>query len=270
MSSGLITILLFFGFTFLSWLFGKLKEQAEVNKQRQATQRRREEMLRTGRGVQPQPAGGPYAVRRPEGQPQAAMSAEELASRRQAQLRAMREEQLRRLRQGAQRPGQGPGQGAAPTGGARSTSPQRPAQPGAAPARSGSAPVRQVQTGRPGQGPPSRTPQQPARRASSPPGAAPTSRKQQELLRRQADAARRARETRETPGADALAEGSDASLASRFMERSAPPAERKRTGFFGGRPLTAEELRRAVVINEIFNRPVGMRDAVGGADPYRF
>lgn len=90
----LILVLIFFAFSALSWLIGKLREQAAIKKARDENRRAREEELRTGRVAEP-PAptrGGELAELR------------ELAAKRQEQLRQMREMQKRSAASARQRP----------------------------------------------------------------------------------------------------------------------------------------------------------------------
>jgi hypothetical protein len=81
----LILVLLFFAFSAVSWVVGKLREQAAIKKARDEMKRARDEELRTGRAVaQPAPTrGGELAELR------------ELAMKRQQQLQQMRDMQKR-------------------------------------------------------------------------------------------------------------------------------------------------------------------------------
>jgi len=89
MNSQLVIILIFAGISTLSWVFGKLREQAELKRARDDARKRRDEELRTGRSEQePSPAAA---------RPTAAQSrAQELAARRQAQLEQLRRQQQSR------------------------------------------------------------------------------------------------------------------------------------------------------------------------------
>ena len=112
----LLILLLAIGAPAISWIFGKLREQAELKKARDTAKRRQDDSLRTTQLTnRSAPAPTPETQRERERQ--------ELAARRQAQLRELRQRQYER----ATRPGtvvRGP----APTG-ARPQVPQMPRQP---------------------------------------------------------------------------------------------------------------------------------------------
>lgn len=74
-------ILLAFGVSAASWVIGQLRDQSRRKRARDEAQRRYEEHLRTGRSVEEQP------------QAPAVSRAQELAERRQAQLRELRRQQ---------------------------------------------------------------------------------------------------------------------------------------------------------------------------------
>lgn len=69
----------------ISWIVGKLREQAEIKRAKDEARRRQDEQLRTGRA-----SGAPGG---PAGNAPAGASAQELAARRQAQLEALRKQQ---------------------------------------------------------------------------------------------------------------------------------------------------------------------------------
>lgn len=86
----LLIILIFFGFTALSWIANKLREQAEVKRLRDEMRRREEEALRSTNVMRQAEADERVqeGVKSPTQQ-----RMEELAARRQAQLRELRERQ---------------------------------------------------------------------------------------------------------------------------------------------------------------------------------
>lgn len=75
----------------LSWVIQKLREQADVKRQRTEAARRREEELRTGRVSQPQQASQPPA------REDRMTELQRLAERRQQQLRELRARQERQI-----------------------------------------------------------------------------------------------------------------------------------------------------------------------------
>lgn len=75
---------IFFAMSFGSWLLGQLREQAKLKKARDEAKQRYEEQLRTGRSEASRPA--PVA-------PGAAVPPNDLAEKRQAQLRELRKQQ---------------------------------------------------------------------------------------------------------------------------------------------------------------------------------
>lgn len=76
----------------LSWAVQKLREQADVKRQRAEAARRREEELRTGRVSDPQRENKPSSVREDR-----MTELQRLAERRQQQLRELRERQSRQV-----------------------------------------------------------------------------------------------------------------------------------------------------------------------------
>jgi len=90
MNFQLLIILLFFGFTALSWIVNKLREQAEVKRLRDEMRRREDESLRST-NVSRQAEADQRLQEGVKSPTQQRM--EELAARRQAQLRELRERQ---------------------------------------------------------------------------------------------------------------------------------------------------------------------------------
>jgi hypothetical protein len=228
----LLIPVLFFGFSGLGWLLKKLQEASEKKRVDEARKRARLEALRTGRidGQQPapQPAGARPAARAEAPR----KSLEDLARRRQEDVRqrtaAQRtelEEQLRRRREAieAQRLRQQQQRQPAP--------PRVPAQQPSRPQAPRPASRQTV------------SPQQPARRPGErrPVSALPTMQPIQQTVI--ADVIEAKREAEERP-----------------MEAPLPVAG------LGPRkvPITARgiDLRQAVIMREIFDRPVALRDPV--------
>lgn len=89
MSTQFIILLIFGGISMLSWVLGKLREQAELKRARDEARRRREEELRTGRS-------GDAPDSMDARQTAARTRAQELAARRQAQLEQLRRQQQAR------------------------------------------------------------------------------------------------------------------------------------------------------------------------------
>lgn len=87
----LIFFLIVFGFSFLSWVFRKLQEQAAKKKARDAVERRKLESLRTGRTI-----SEPVAV-----PTDPAEAARQEAAKRRAQIEELRRRQQERVRQQA-------------------------------------------------------------------------------------------------------------------------------------------------------------------------
>lgn len=85
--SSLLIIALAFGAPAISWLFGKLKEQHELKKARDAARERQQESLRATHIVD--------RTERPAPEQQRERQVSDLAARRQAQLRELRERQAR-------------------------------------------------------------------------------------------------------------------------------------------------------------------------------
>jgi hypothetical protein len=92
----LIIFLIVMGFSFLSWMFRKLQEQAAKKKAKEAIERRELEVLRTGRDV-----GMPRAAASPGTATQRARSE---AERRIEELRRRRDELVRRRAAGTSAP----------------------------------------------------------------------------------------------------------------------------------------------------------------------
>lgn len=88
-----IIVLIFLGFSGVAWVVRKLAEQKQIADAQRRRERAREEYLRTGRGGEPAPeeTGSTFAGAPDTSDAQARLR--ELAQRRQAQLKALREKQ---------------------------------------------------------------------------------------------------------------------------------------------------------------------------------
>jgi len=113
-------ILIVVAISVISSIVGKLKEQAEINRAREAAKRRYEDQIRTGDVPNQQQTAQPRQVRQPPRQPppivteapqaqQRDARLREIAARRQAELRELRERQAR-MRQQAGQPNPGTAQ----------------------------------------------------------------------------------------------------------------------------------------------------------------
>jgi hypothetical protein len=261
----LILVLIFFAFSALSWLIGKLREQAAIKKARDENRRARDEELRTGRVAEApsQTRGGELAELR------------ELAAKRQEQLRQMREMQKRSAASTRHRPQEtvviGPSPiplpGVPKPGTPTMRSPRTPGIPGipgtpgtpgvpvtlrpqgraAAPTRSPQ-PDRGVQDIRPGA-------QMPRQK-----GRTPVTRRedaQAEFIRPPftVEPAAPRRLVADTKDAFSISDAEESRV-----KRPAPIGLAALLGTGGTRP-TAAEMRRAIVLNEIFSKPVSDRGA---------
>ncbi|MCA9293044.1 MAG: hypothetical protein KDA20_04440 [Phycisphaerales bacterium] len=222
----LLVFVLVVGAPLLSWIAGKIKEAHELKRLRDVARKNYEEQLRTGRAPE-QPAPSKKEPAKPT---RTAADLQALAERRQQQLRELRQRQI--------------GQ-AAPAAPVKPT--QRPAQrlPGVArPAGSGGP------TPRPNAGG-----QRPLRQS------APIARQTQ----RGADRSRRESTTRAVtptpPGARAVQSVLAQAMAQKAVPAAPPPRGVTPTPV-GVRPVvpTREDLRRAIVLSELLDRPVSLRD----------
>jgi hypothetical protein len=228
----------------LSWIIGKLREQAEIKRAKDEARRRQDEQLRTGR------SSGAPAANAPAG-----ASAQELAARRQAQLEALRKQQqinqrARAVGTAAPRP---MGQPGGPPGGPRPMGPD-PRQPGFG--------VPQTTT----RGPTPLPGQQPQRPAARPQQAPQQQRKQNQ---------QRGESSRQQRRIEVVAQPFEPPEPPPVVRRSAfappPPAAAPvhaevRAGPKGllfnadGRARSPAELRRAFALMEVLSPPLSMRD----------
>jgi hypothetical protein len=226
-------LLAVFGMSMLSWVIGKLREQAKIKAAKDAARRRYEESLRTGR-VADEPAK-PTAV---------APRNQDLAERRQAQLRELRKQQE------AGRGGTTVVARPAPAGGGAG-----PGMPGRVVIQRGGAPPGRPSTAKP--------------QAGLREGAA-TSIEMEDP--RVALARKRAAEQAERERAALAAERAEeeavraeqARYASQQTARAAAASRgadspRRRAGALAG-ALAGADLRRAVVLTEVLGKPVAMRE----------
>ncbi len=259
-------LLIFGGIAFLSWLFGKLKEQAEINRAKQQSRRRYDESLRTGRSEE-EPAAAPTATQG-AGMPQDLRT---LAQRRQEQLRALREQQAERMRRAAggrqtttTRPPDPSswtrGQSAAPPQPARRPTPpppirrqptmRTPQQP-AGPPSGRQTPTRRSPTPRTQSPPKSAQRQTPQRRQAPPPPTRTRHERGQRIIEvERTQTPRRQTGAREASGTRSLL----VPFSQEAMSATAGKTRQRPARF------NRERLREAVIMFEVFNKPVCMRD----------
>lgn len=214
----------------LSWLAGKIKEAHELKRLRDTARKNYEEQLRTGRA----PAQPPAATTEQAKPARTAADLQALAERRQQQLRELRERQI------GQAPATAPSAPRAP-----STQPvQRPTRapgvrrpmPGGKPG--GTSPVRPVAV---------RSPKQVRESARDP---------------ARSDApARRDAQAPTPPGVQAVRPALVQAMVQQHVA-AAEPAKGGPPVPMGMRSIapTRQELRRAIVLSELLNRPVSLRD----------
>lgn len=251
----LIIVLLIVGSSFITWVIRKLQEQRIKKAQRDAIERRRLELLRTGRDPGEQSLEAPMGP----GEPAATPSDPEAA--RRAELARRRREQIEMLRrrqagQAGGRGGQaGGGQGGGAVGNAsasggqaseitiqlpggrvlRIPAPQQPGQTGPAPA-GGSAGERRPATPRPA------------------PKTAPT--RSSPALERPKSRAKPAPVPRPADPSD-TGESSTHRLVETRGAAAAGPAVTAAS--IDGKPMTAADWRRAFIAGQILGRPVAER-----------
>ncbi|MGP1345880.1 MAG: hypothetical protein ACTS3F_04325 [Phycisphaerales bacterium] len=178
----LIILALFFGITAISWIANKLREQAEIKRIRDEMRRREEEALRSTNVMRREEADA--AVAQGAKTPMQ-VRMEELAARRQAQLRELRERQAREAQQQRQGGARQPGV-LLPGGRAGAPTPTRPGPrpiPGAQRQPTTRAPQRPP-VSIPGRTPGRSAPQRPT--PSTRPEPVPTPRQREEAALRQA------------------------------------------------------------------------------------
>lgn len=263
----LLILLLFFGFSAVSWVIGKLREQAAIKKARDEMKRARDEQLRTGRAPEPVAGGQPPPARTSE-----LNELRELAAKRQRQLEQMREMQqqgLRAQRTAAQTPARDPRQAQVPMPFPIPGIPLPAPKPGGAGGPGG--------MGAPGGPGVPRAPRPPTRRSGAQAGGGSTGlqdiRPGQPMLRpKQSNApkgepgfvAPPAFRTLEQPVPRRLVPdepkpGSDSGAVPGVARRAVPIGLAALLGRSdGGRPSPAE-IRRAVILSEIFGPPVSAR-----------
>lgn len=260
----LIILLLFVGFSVISWVVRKLQEQAQIRRIQAERERRELEMLRTGRV---RDADAPPVATGGEGD-----RLRDLAARRQAQLQELRRRAQERMR--AERGEGGPRQespvvyipgSAGPVVVERGRTPRPPATtppPRPVPAGRTPVPVR-----RPGQGGQPVTPRparvgpapEPQRRRSAqpPPVREPSRRRAEPVARPSAPP---------PPRVDPAAAVPPAPVAAGAAARRGPVAAG--AALLGGRRMTPEEWRRAFIMKELLSEPVGLRDPGGEDRPF--
>jgi hypothetical protein len=228
----LIVIALIVGFSALSWLARKLQEQAARKRALEEIERRRAELLRTGKdpGVVVEPVLSAQEAR-----------LQEIAARRQAQLQELRRRAQMRQQQGgsvtARVPGLPP----------RASTPVPVPMPRPAPS------PRPVPIARPPAPAPPRTPSrgpvEPARRPrSAPPAAVPRPARPAAI--------------RPAPRPEVIGE----SHAERLVPDVPLEPPRPKAGHRRWSPRSAAEWRRAVVLAEILGPPVGRKGIWAGPE----
>ena len=236
----------------LSWAIGKMRDQMELKRKRDEWLRQREEALRTGRPVEGEEgAAAPATASRASEVEARQRQLQELAARRQEQIRKIQEQQRQRstaVRTQGSSPSGSPAQGAPPTPRPATPRPARPGQrpqpgvpysPSNRPARQGPPTPRAVQQ------PPVPEPGAAPKRQLDARGKAETQEKMHELKRRQLVLAE---ERRKRLGMGRLSRG-------RTQTES---RQRKSLGVLG--ELNHKELRRAIVLSEVLAPPLSLRE----------
>lgn len=262
----LIIFLLLVGSSGVGWVLRKLKEHADKRAREQAHERRKLEALRTGRELPDESAlqgsmGGPSPVQMsPQSSQQSSPQASEIAERRKRQLDELRRRQLARTQRNDEGGG---GSVMLPPQPTTSRPTPRPMQ-GSIPGTSGTT-VPTQQQNRGGR-------QQRQRDRGSQRGPAPTVPQQQKQQQKAPQPQHEIPQRSDVPGrAAALQRGEDgaqsgsagvnpanASIASVMAEMDARRGQRK--AVVGGQPITPEDWRRAIVMNEILSTPMALRD----------
>lgn len=250
----LIIILLFVGFSVLSWAFRQLREYQQKQAARQAAERRRLEMLRTGRGearaevqqVEAAPLEAP--PRAPDLHDDARRRLQELAQRRRAELEAM----ARRAAGGAGGAG-GSGAGA-PMAGPR---PATPVPVQRTPQARGERPVTKAEQQR-------RAAEQARRRAEKQDKQDRIEAKRRAEQARVVERQRAEADARQTAAEQQTAASAAAdALGTTDPGRTARPALAAAIGAArlgpGATPATAEQWRRAIVLMSVLGPPAALR-----------
>ena len=244
----LLIVLIMLGAPFLQWLIVKLREQADIAKKKRESERAQNEALRTGRPVQNAPAP-------------AAPKAD--AASRQQRLRELRQKQIEQANQRKQQP-RSPVSvrtgGTATTGGA-APAPVRRAPAAPVPTRAPQAPTRPV---------PAPSSRQPSPIAPGGPGVSERARQIEELRRQQQQRLEQGRSDVERAvraGQDGTqkyesvfatarrARGESAEVEEPEQEQPSPVV----LASVKLRTLTRDDIRRAVVLTEVFAPPIGLR-----------
>jgi hypothetical protein len=259
-NSQLIIFLIVMAFSALSWVIGYLKEQSRIKKAKDEQKRRFEESLRTGR-----PVDEPVRAKDP---------AADLAARRQAQLQELRRQQVeeRARAQGGVVVVRGPSPGNSGGAGIPGTlgvpgpqQPQRPARGQVVIQRGPNAGAQRTQRRDPQQPPVRAKETQPPTFASGNEPAMLQARRLREQSEREAAAQMASRiEARdaERRAAELAAQDRDRRLAaasSRAASAAKPLGGARGLIFDKSGAATSESLRRAIVLAEVFGRPVSDR-----------
>lgn len=257
----LIILLLFVGFSVVSWVIRKLQEQSQVRRIQTERERRELEMLRTGRALEPET-------------PPVATGADsdrlrDLAARRQAQLQELRRRAQERTR--AERGPGGPGRespvvsipgSAGPIVVERTRTPRPPvAAPPPRPVPLGRSPAPVRRSGQGAAQPPiaSRTarmgpsPADQRRRPAQPPQREPSRRRAEPVTRPAA------------PPPPAAEAPSPAAVPPPQLVGSHRGSFSTGAVMVAGQKLTPDEWRRAFIVKELLSAPIALRDP-GAAD----
>ncbi|MEM1330692.1 MAG: hypothetical protein AAGG07_09045 [Planctomycetota bacterium] len=249
----LLLVVAFFLFSFISWAVRKLAEQRAVKKQKDELQRRRLEALRTGSDLDEADVEEDDTPVQAE-QPSDRDRLRELADRRRAQIEELqRRQRLQRQQRAAQQssPAGSPGGAqASPTAAPAPPMPQIPQAP--VPPRRPSAPARRPQplAPSPTQQPP-RVPARPQGRGQLAPQPRPTKPSQTQLPSRLQPTEPAARGSRRDVDAGEI--GGTVSDAYAIGRGGGTSKRRKAR-------ITIEDVRQGVILREIIDPPVSMRD----------
>lgn len=238
-----LIMFLAFGIPAAGALWKKIEEKRQQREIELQSQRSREELLRTGR-PRPQAVSQQTNPR--------AEAAERLAAQRRAQLEELRRRQQERLRQAADRRAAG--------GQARLSPTARPTGQPARPA-SRQIPTRPYPAPTPAPQRPSATTVRPQPRPAPPPRVQPQRRP---LPRQRAAPEPWVIAAGERVLRDQIAEGQQRALE---PDPYALGAKRRRamTRLFGPQGATADALRRGIMLKEVLDPPLALRDTAGGA-----
>ncbi|MBX3351636.1 MAG: hypothetical protein KF684_01770 [Phycisphaeraceae bacterium] len=260
-------ILAVVGLSFLQWVVQRIREQAAINRAREAARRKNEEALRTGRA--------PEAAQREQREAQQTRTAlddkqRQAIERRQEQLRELRRKQMETQARARTRAGTGPSSAPArqspiPPPASRVPTPQ-PSRP----SRSQPAPSAQRPPSPAPQRAPARQPTPAAKRTTlSRSGTAMGDDLERISRLRQEEALRRQQMMRGTPSLAATPDAGDEVLrpalatfkglrGGPLVTPDAHDATTSGAALLAG--MDADDWRRGIILSEILREPVSMRD----------